>query len=142
MGTVVSVGHRRHGPRLEQELQGPGERRPGYGASPRLALPDNVSDLAAWRARRGAADASTLGVDCAGLAAESEITSLDDLGPEPTGPVRSFTELLASGIPHKGGLAQIAAMEADGTLYGGQPLNPIPLFPTRDEDADDGDDKR
>ncbi|MGZ5120591.1 MAG: hypothetical protein ACXWCW_26805 [Burkholderiales bacterium] len=31
---------------------------------------------------------------------------------------RSFNDLLAEGIPHKGGLAMLAKAERDGTLFG------------------------
>lgn len=46
---------------------------------------------------------------------------MDDLtfDPVPPGtPIKTFSKLLAEGVPHKGGLAQLASVEKAGTLFG------------------------
>lgn len=40
------------------------------------------------------------------------------LSEEPTGPSKTYSELLEEGHPHKGGLAQLASAEKAGTLFG------------------------
>jgi hypothetical protein len=37
---------------------------------------------------------------------------------DPGRPIKTYTQLLAEGHPHKGGLAQLAAAEQAGTLFG------------------------
>lgn len=51
---------------------------------------------------------------------KAEIESLDDLGPENAAP-KSFRALLAEGLPHKGGLAQLASLEEAGLLPSTEP---------------------
>ena len=46
--------------------------------------------------------------------------SMDKIPPldfDPNAPTKTFSELLAAGVPHKGGLAQLAAAEKTGGLW-------------------------
>lgn len=51
---------------------------------------------------------------------------------EPGRPTKTYTQLLAEGHPHKGGLAQLAAAEQAGTLFG----SPCPA--SMDSSSDQG----
>lgn len=46
-------------------------------------------------------------------------------------PGKTFNELLAGGIPHKGGLAMLAKAEREGTLFGGPPCTDPELMRKR-----------